>query len=184
MRVKEIMSSKDIGCCSLGTNLAAAAEMLWIHDCGMLPVLDDIGHVVGVLTDRDLCIALGTRDRKASEVSVGEVMPRRLFDCDPEVDVLNALKIMAAEQVRRLPVVDATGTIRGVLSINDVVRHAVQHRGDIPYQEVIEALQQICAPPGALKLAPAWVHVPETKMGHEHPQAQEEDEHVALACTA
>jgi CBS domain-containing protein len=111
MRVKEIMSSKDIACCSLGTNLAAAAEMLWIHDCGMLPVLDDIGRVVGVLTDRDLCIALGTRDRKASEVSVGEVMPRRLFDCDPEVDVLSALKVMAAEQVRRLPVVDATGTI-------------------------------------------------------------------------
>jgi CBS domain-containing protein len=184
MRVKEIMSSKDIGCCSRGTNLAAAAEMLWIHDCGMLPVLDDIGRVVGILTDRDLCIALGTRDRKASEVCVGEVMPRRLFDCDPEVDVLSALKVMGAEQVRRLPVVDARGTIRGVLSISDVIRHAGQDRSGIPYQKVIETLKEICAPPGASRLAPAWAHAPAKEMRDEHPQAQEEDEHVALACMA
>lgn len=100
-------------------------------------------------------------------------MSPRLVHCDPEVDVLSALKVMAAAQVRRLPVVDATGTLRGVLSIGDVVRNAGQHHGGIPYQAVIETLQQIYAPPVTAK-----------EICDEHAPAQAEDDHVALACMA
>jgi CBS domain-containing protein len=62
-----------------------------------------MGHVIGIVTDRDLRIGLGTGDPKASEVCVGDVMQPRLIACDPEVDPQTALKIMAAEQVCRLP---------------------------------------------------------------------------------
>ena len=60
MRVENIMTTTNVACCNPETNLAAAAEMLCMHNCGTLPVLEDIGRFLGVVTDRDICIALGT----------------------------------------------------------------------------------------------------------------------------
>ena len=148
MRVKNIMTTTNVACCNPGTNLAAAAEMLWIHDCGTLPVLDDIGRVLGVVTDRDICIALGTRDRKASELFAGDLLQPRLITCDPEVEIGSALKIMAAEQVRRLLVVDATETLQGVLCMSDIILHSKRSGNGIGYEQVMETLKAICAPPG------------------------------------
>ena len=62
MRVKELMTS-DVKTCSLDTNLAAAAKIMWDSDCGAVPVTDERGRVVGVITDRDICIAAATRPR-------------------------------------------------------------------------------------------------------------------------
>ena len=108
MRVKELMT-KDVSFCSPGTNAAAAAEIMWTRDCGVLPVLEDSGQVVGVVTDRDLFIALGTQNHNASELPVGTIMHREPAVCAPDDDVRNALKTMARQQVHRLPVVDESG---------------------------------------------------------------------------
>jgi CBS domain-containing protein len=160
MRVKDIMTT-DVACCNPGTNLAAAAEMFWIHDCGALPVLDDRGHVIGIVTDRDLCIALGTRDRKASELCVGDVMQPRLITCDPEVDLQTALRIMAAEQVRRLLVVDATECLQGILCINDIVLHAYRSGDGIRYEDTFETLIAICSRPGSAPMPEKSLLIPE-----------------------
>ena len=123
MQVQEIMS-KDVCFCSPQTNAAAAAEMMWRRNCGTLPIVEDGGRVVGIVTDRDLGIALGTSNRRPAEVPVGEIMNRDLVVCNPGDDVRAALKTMAQRQLRRLPVVDETGALKGVLSLSDIALRA------------------------------------------------------------
>ncbi len=119
MQVQDIMS-KDASFCSPGTNAAAAAEIMWKRNCGTLPIVEDGGRVIGIVTDRDLFIALGTSNRKASELPVGEIMSRDLASCHPGNDIRVALKTMAQRRLHRLPVVDEAGALKGVLSLTDI----------------------------------------------------------------
>jgi|SRR5579859_4660610 len=119
MQVQDIMN-KDVSFCSSQTNAATAAEMMWRKNCGILPIVEDGGRVVGTVTDRDLFIALGTSNRRAAEVPVGEIMNRDLVVCHPGDDIRDALKTMAQKQLRRLQVVDETGALKGVLSLSDI----------------------------------------------------------------
>jgi predicted transcriptional regulator len=77
-----------------------------------------------LITDRDIAMAAGTTNRIPSDIQVGEVMSTDILDCNPDDDVHAALESMRKGKVRRLPVVNSDGVIRGVLSINDLVRHA------------------------------------------------------------
>jgi len=132
--------TKDVASCSPATNAAMAAETMWARDCGILPVLEDSGRVVGVVTDRDLFIALGTQDCTPSQLPVGEIMLREAAVCGPEDDVRHALATMAKQRVRRLPVVDQSGGLKGILSMNDLV---LQSDG-VFKDDVIRALKLIC----------------------------------------
>ncbi len=119
MQVQDIMS-KDVCFCSPQTNAAAAADLMWRRNFGILPIVEDGGRVVGTVTDRDLFIALGTSNRKPAEVPVGEIMNTNLVVCNPGDDIRSTLKTMAQNQLRRLPVVDETGALKGVLSLSDI----------------------------------------------------------------
>src|SRR5262245_39849072 len=98
MKVADIMT-KDVKLCDPNTNLAAATEILWCTDCGALPVLDADGELVGLITDRDICIALGTRNGKASELFVRDVAAKPVFTCLPEDDIHEALKLMREHRI-------------------------------------------------------------------------------------
>ena len=82
MRVQDIMT-KDVSSCNPGTNAAAAAEIMWNRNCGVLPIVEDDRGVIGIVTDRDLLIALGTSNRNAADLPVGEVMSKDLSLCAP-----------------------------------------------------------------------------------------------------
>ncbi|HEX7996931.1 MAG TPA: CBS domain-containing protein [Pyrinomonadaceae bacterium] len=123
MKVREIMTI-DVGSCGLETNLAAAARIMWDKDCGSVPVIDSEGRVIGIITDRDICMALTTRNNLASEVTVGDVVNGTVTSCAAGEDVSVALKKMQEEQLRRLPVVDGEGRLVGILSLNDVILHS------------------------------------------------------------
>jgi CBS domain-containing protein len=114
--------TKGVSVCNPDTNAAAAAEIMWTQDCGVLPVLNESGRVVGIVTDRDLFIALGTQNRNACGLAVGAIMHREPSVCAPGDDVRNAMKAMAEQRIHRLPVVDESGALKGILSLNDVLR--------------------------------------------------------------
>ncbi|MBZ5677994.1 MAG: CBS domain-containing protein [Acidobacteriia bacterium] len=143
MRVEDVMT-KDVSVCSPGTNAAAAAEIMWNRDCGILPVLEDSGQLVGMVTDRDLFIALGTQNRNPSDLQVGEIMHREPSACSPEDDVRNALKTMAKQRLRRLPVIDKSREIKGILSIDDVILQAKAETDGVFKDDVIRTLKAIC----------------------------------------
>lgn len=123
MKVKDVMMCTPYSC-TREDNLGMAAELMWKGNCGFLPVLDADGNVCGVVTDRDICIALCTRNERASEVRVAAVDQERVFCCRAEDDIHVALQVMREEHVRRLPVLNETGRLTGVISIDDIVIHS------------------------------------------------------------
>lgn len=139
MRVEEIMT-KDVCSCGPGTNAASAAEIMWSRNCGCLPVVEDGGRVVGIVTDRDLFLALGTSNRTPAEVPISEIMTRDVAVCNPGNDVRSALKTMAQRQLRRVPVVDDSGALRGMLSLGDMALRT----DDALSMEVLNAVRAIC----------------------------------------
>ncbi len=147
MKVQEIMT-KDVSFCHPGTNAAEASEIMWTRNCGVLPVVDG-SRVVGMITDRDLFIALGTSNRNAASLTVGEVMNRDLCSCEPTDDVRSALKTMAQRQVHRLPVVEKDGALKGILSMGDIVLRA--ETGNVTNEHVIKTMKAICSRPNERK---------------------------------
>lgn len=142
MKVKEIMSGEP-RTCSRDTNLAAAAALMLDGDCGMLPVVDD-GKLVGVVTDRDMYIALATRNRHAANLTVGEVARAPVYTCGPDDDVHAVLETMKQHCVRRLPVEGFGGAVMGIVSMNDIVL-ASGPRKSVRDADVLDVLRAICA---------------------------------------
>jgi CBS domain-containing protein len=147
MKVQDLMTS-SVKSCRPETNLAAVAVQMWDGDCGVVPVVDEEGKLQGVVTDRDICIAVATKGRRAEEISAGEMMSRQVFSCFPENDPRVALQIMAEHKVHRLPVVDLTGQLLGIISINDMILEAKDIKGKKregpSYEDVVETLKSIC----------------------------------------
>jgi len=146
MKVKEAMM-RTVTTCHADTDLGAAVEMMWKHNCGILPVVDASGNLIGVVTDRDICIALGTRNRLPGDVTVNDVATKRVFWCKADDDIRLALNTMAEAKVRRLPVLNKAGGIEGILSTDDIVLHAATaHGGEIAPAAVVNTLKSIYAP--------------------------------------
>ena len=143
MKIKDIMT-REPATCSPATNLAVAAKLMLDADCGILPVVDDEGRLVGVVTDRDMYIALATRNQLASQITVGDVARKQVFTCALDDDVQAALATMKQQRVRRLPVEGFGGTVAGIISMNDILL-ASGPRKPVSSVEVIETFQAICA---------------------------------------
>ena len=142
MKVKDIMTP-DPTTCEPDTNLAAAAELMLEADCGILPVVEN-GRLAGVVTDRDMFIALATRDRRASETMVGQVAGTQVFTCAPDDDVQSALATMKLHRVRRLPVRGFGDTVVGIVSMNDILL-AAGPRKAVRSDDVVNVFQEICS---------------------------------------
>ena len=146
MKVKEIMTpnAKAIW---LTESLADAAQLMWENDCGVLPIIKDGRKVIGMITDRDICMAAAMRDKNPSGVSVEEVMTGLVYSVNPEDKIDQVLKVMQEHKIRRLPVVNAEGELEGMLSMNDVVIHARGKGDSIAYGDVVKTYQAICQHP-------------------------------------
>ena len=141
MKVLDFMRT-DVWTCTTDITLAAAANVMWEGDCGILPVVDE-GELMGVVTDRDMYIALATRNARAAQLKVGAVASSPVATCAPEDDVHAALATMKQARVRRLPVVGFGNTVLGLLSLNDIVL-AAGANSQIRDQDVVDTLKAIC----------------------------------------
>jgi CBS domain-containing protein len=146
MKVKEVMMGTPYYI-PLEANLGMATELLWKGNCGFLAVVDAEKKVCGVITDRDICVALGTRNQTAGEVTVKEVVKCKLHACNPEDDIHIALQTMMDGHVRRLPVVDLNGNLAGVVSMEDLVLRAEPNRigrePELSAEEVVRGYRTI-----------------------------------------
>ena len=139
MKVREIMTEPPVTC-TPETSLAVAARLMRETDYGTLPVVEADGAVAGIITDRDICLALAGTHRSALNVAVHEIMTRKVVTALVEEDVHRALATMKQARVRRLPVMDECGCLKGMLSIEDIVMRALQGRG-VNAGELVESLQ-------------------------------------------
>jgi CBS-domain-containing membrane protein len=100
--------------------------MMEEQECGCVAVADEDFRVVGVLTDRDVCMAALRTDSPLSRLEVGGAMSINVFSCRPDASIAEAEQMMGQHQVRRLPVVDDQGHLQGILSLDDIAREALR----------------------------------------------------------
>ena len=149
MKVEELMT-RDVWTCRPGDTLSTAVQLMWDGDCGCIPVVsdDDSRRVVGMITDRDICMATHFRACRPGEIKVEEAMSKCLRTVGAAEDIADADAIMRDVQVRRLPVVDASQRLLGLVSLADLAREADHGRRTQPRtisdQEVGETLGAIC----------------------------------------
>jgi CBS domain-containing protein len=143
MLVRDIMIT-DVQTCRSYESLNAAAQKMWEADVGAIPVLDDKDRVVGMLTDRDICMAAYTQGRPLSELVIAESMSRTIVTCGAGDDMARAEQLMRDSAIRRLPVVDEERHVVGIVSMNDVARAVSRlHRGQ---GELVATMAAICQP--------------------------------------
>jgi CBS domain-containing protein len=160
MKVQDVMTSPARSCRPVDT-LVEAARTMWDNDCGALPVLDNEGRPAGMITDRDICMAVARTNRFPGDIRVREVMSAHPFLCKGGDETGEALVTMAKQQIRRLPVVDENGCLTGIVSISDIAAGAEQagaRRADEVHSLVIRALLAIIEknahPAGSLSQRP------------------------------
>ena len=144
MRVEQVMTPSP-ATCGLSENLAQAVERMWDANCGIIPVVDDAAHVVGVITDRDICVAAATRGLAPGEIRVSEMHRRPVVACRPDDELQTALKLMQRHRIRRLPVTTEEGILHGVVSFDDIAL-AAGTRGAVSAADVLRTFKGIIAP--------------------------------------
>jgi CBS domain-containing protein len=147
VKVKVIMSAY-VTSCGPNATLVAAAGVMRGYNCSTLPVIDGGGKVIGMITDRDICLAVSKKDHDVSRIKVSEVISGKVYACAPADDVKDALKTMRKKKAPGLPVVNGAGVLKGILSIDDILLHARKARGKksrkLSYKDAARTFQAIC----------------------------------------
>ena len=145
MKVEDLMT-KNVRTCRPNEPLSKAAEIMWHTDCGCVPVVDESHRVLGMVTDRDICMASLTQGKPAHEIPVTVPMSGNVWSCRATDTVDGAERTMREKRVRRLPVVDTNNRLVGILSYSDVVRGATGRPAEISDVEVRDTMAAICTP--------------------------------------
>jgi len=142
MKIQELMT-RDPACCSPNDTLNRSAQLMWEHDCGAIVVVAEDGGVLGMVTDRDICMAAYTCGKRLSEIQVNEAMSRALVSCNEDDSVTAVEGLMRDHRVRRLPVLDDAGCLSGVISLNDLARAAYGARKGVRKDGISKTLAAI-----------------------------------------
>lgn len=126
MLAKHVMT-QPVSVCQLSDNLEHAARLMWDTDCGAVPIVDDKGRAVAMLTDRDICMAAYTQGKRLCEITVSTAMSKSLKSCRPDDTLDQVERLMTEFQIRRIPVLDDEGRPVGILSLHDLAQLADQH---------------------------------------------------------
>jgi CBS domain-containing protein len=160
MKVEQLMT-RDVRACNQDDTLNRAAQLMWEHNCGCVPVVSSNGdgRVLGMLTDRDICMAAYTQGKRLFEVPVTAVMSQRLIACKVGDDLKTIEALMHEGQVHRIPVLDENDRLQGIISINDIAMEFERERlgagrKEIQGNEVAETLAGICLQRTAPQIQP------------------------------
>ena len=119
---------------------------MWENNCGLLPVVGGDGKLIGVVTDRDICIGMGTKNLVAGDLTIGEIATKKVYTCKPDDEIHEALQTIANNHLRRLPVVEDQAVPQGILSIEDVVTYGDLNKWEgsceLSSEELIRSLKK------------------------------------------
>ena len=152
MNVEQLMT-KNVKTCTANDTLELAARLMWENDCGSVPVVDDDRRVVGMITDRDVCMAGYTQGLQYWQIPVAVAASKLVFAVRPTDSVQQAEELMRTQQVRRVAVTNERGQLVGVLSLGDLARHP----DDIPGEELARTLRGVSLSRPAAPPRPATV---------------------------
>jgi len=153
MKIEEIMQ-RNVSVCRRDDSLNIAAKVMWENDCGCVPVITSNGNgaVIGMLSDRDICMAAYTQGKSLAEIPVTVAMAHSVLTCKPSDDLALAEAMMREARIHRIPVVDDKGAVVGIVSLTDIARNALSiGDGKVALgtqAEVTRTLAAICEPRG------------------------------------
>ena len=147
MKLEQLMSL-DLRTCSPSDTLDCAARIMWERDCGFVPIVAS-DRAVGVITDRDICMAAYTQGQPLGSMLVSSASSHGIMTARESDSIDAAEAMMQKHQLRRIPVVDANGKPIGIVSMNDLARHA-QRGGRRPdglsAESIVRTLAAVCQP--------------------------------------
>ena len=149
MKVQDVMTD-EVQSCARKPTWPTVAMQMWRGDFGAMPVVAG-RKVVGMITDRDICMAAATKHRDPANIRVKEVISGQVYGCSCDTDIHEALKIMRKRQVRRLPIIRPIinaedGSLCGILSLNDIALKAQDNQqAGLSAEDVENTLKAVCA---------------------------------------
>lgn len=154
MTVQEIMSKPAVTCRSTDS-LHFAAQLMWEHDCGAIPVTDAEGKLIGIVTDRDICMATYTQGQAPQAIRVADAMAKQVFSGHFNDSLESIEALMSEKQIRRVPIVDGDKHPIGIVSMNDIARYtpAANKKSGVEHM-ITRTLAAICRPRSAIQAAP------------------------------
>jgi CBS domain-containing protein len=149
MNIGDLMT-RDVRTCAATDSLNDAARIMWEADCGCVPVVEADGTVVGMITDRDICMAAYTQGRRLMHMTVESAASKHVVTIGKDESLRRAEELMRGAQVRRLPVVDTAGHLVGLLSLADLARRLpdLHDRAQGPLLGALAAVCQLRPPSG------------------------------------
>lgn len=120
MKIEDVMTRRVVAA-RADTELAHLARLMWDNDCGAVPVVDAEDKVVGIVTDRDICMGAHFSGLALKEQRASGCMGSEVLTCRPGDDVLAVVAAMARRQVRRVPVTDGAGRLVGLVALGDLL---------------------------------------------------------------
>ena len=148
------MNAEDLmtGCvwtCRPMDSVNRAAQLMWEHGCGAIPIIDEVGIPIAIVTDRDVCMAAYTQGKPLSEIPIATAMSKTLFFCRMGDSIATVEALMRDHRVRRLPVIDPYHRLVGIVSLDDLATRGHwardarrEERGDMA---IASTLTAICA---------------------------------------
>jgi CBS domain-containing protein len=140
VRLRDVMTP-DPECCLPDTPLREVGDMFVRRDCGAIPVLDKPGsrRPVGIVTDRDIVVKVVADGKTVENATARDAMTNNPVTCREDDDVSQAVPRMAERKERRLPIVDGSGTLRGIISQADIATRVLR---DTTTGELVEAISE------------------------------------------
>jgi CBS domain-containing protein len=123
MNVADLMT-REVKSCSIFDSLNSAARIMWDHDCGSVPIVDENNKLVGLVTDRDICMASYTQGRPLAEIPVLLAMSPKVVSCAASDNLATVHRLMRVHEVHRIPVVAEDGSVAGIVSFSDIANAA------------------------------------------------------------
>ncbi len=137
MQVKDVMTSNP-ACCLPETSLVEVARMMIDFDCGEIPVIEsaDTRIPLGVITDRDIVCRTVGKGIDPMDMNAGEIMSAPIVAVTPDMSLEECCRVMEENQIRRVPVVDASGACCGIVALADITKYATEKEAGKVLEEV------------------------------------------------
>jgi CBS domain-containing protein len=145
MQVKDIMSHPPVTAPIEGTT-DVAARLMWEFDCGVVPIVDRVGQLAGMITDRDVCMAAYTQGKPLSAIPVTSAMSHHTVACRINDSIESVERLMRDSQVHRVAVLDSENRLVGIVSLNDLARLAAHAKKSAVDRELVQTLAAVGRP--------------------------------------
>ena len=138
MKVKEVMTSKSLKFCGSESKIQDVVKIMKSINCRALPVVDKDKNLLGIISDRDICLSLANNKHKVlTNLTVGQIMPSKTHIINDSDDISVAFQQMHANQINRLPVIDDNGKLKGIISLHKLINKSINNQNKLTENKVI-----------------------------------------------